>query len=128
MTAPTSTSPISTSTSNSCVTEGSAKIIFKDGVFYNPIQEFNRDISIAVIKAFKEFYYQNSNNSKTSSFAIFEGLSATGLRSIRYAKEIPGVTRIMANDFDARAAKSISENIAFNQLDHIVSASHADAK
>lgn len=35
------------------LSEGSAKINFPKGkVFYNPVQQFNRDLSIAVIKTF----------------------------------------------------------------------------
>lgn len=33
--------------------EGSAKITFPNGkVFYNPVQQYNRDLSIAVIRTF----------------------------------------------------------------------------
>lgn len=58
---------------------------------------------------------------------ILEALSATGLRSIRYAKEIPGVNRIIANDLSRGAVTAIQENIKHNQVEHIVEASHADA-
>lgn len=36
------------------ITEGKAEILFPDSnsVFYNPVQEFNRDLSTAVIKLF----------------------------------------------------------------------------
>lgn len=39
------------------VSEGQAKIIFEDSdsVFYNHAQEVNRDLSVAVIKAFERF-------------------------------------------------------------------------
>ena len=38
------------------VTEGKAEILFPDSnsVFYNPVQEFNRDLSTAVIKLFSQ--------------------------------------------------------------------------
>lgn len=40
------------------VTEGKATILFPKGneVFYNPVQEFNRDMSIAAIRTWSEIY------------------------------------------------------------------------
>lgn len=56
-----------------------------------------------------------------------EALSATGLRSIRYAKEVPGIKEIVANDLSAAAVKSIRENITLNNVEHLVTASEANA-
>lgn len=56
-----------------------------------------------------------------------EALSATGLRSIRYAKEVPGIKQIIANDLSAAAVKSIKENIKLNNVEHLVTASEANA-
>src|SRR2546427_10146076 len=41
------------------VTEGKASILFPktNEVFYNPVQEFNRDLSIAVIRTWSELFY-----------------------------------------------------------------------
>jgi tRNA (guanine26-N2/guanine27-N2)-dimethyltransferase len=47
---------------------------------------------------------------------VLEALSATGLRSIRYFKEIPGLASITANDIDPNAVKTIERNILFNGL------------
>ena len=58
---------------------------------------------------------------------ILEALSATGLRSIRYAKEVPGVKQIIANDISAKAVDSIKKNILDNNVEHLVTASHEDA-
>lgn len=58
---------------------------------------------------------------------VLEALSATGLRSIRYAKEVPGVKQIIANDLSAAAVKSIQENIRLNKVEHLVTASEANA-
>ena len=58
---------------------------------------------------------------------ILEGLSATGLRAIRYAKEIPGVREVVANDFSKAAVESIQRNITHNQVADLVTASHGDA-
>ncbi|KDR12969.1 putative N(2),N(2)-dimethylguanosine tRNA methyltransferase, partial [Zootermopsis nevadensis] len=58
---------------------------------------------------------------------ILEALSASGLRSIRYAKEVPGVREIVANDISAQAASSIRDNVVHNGVDHLVTTSHDDA-
>lgn len=58
---------------------------------------------------------------------ILEALSATGLRSIRYAKEIAGVKEIVANDLSKQAVEAIKENIKHNQVEHLIEPSHADA-
>lgn len=58
---------------------------------------------------------------------ILEALSATGLRSMRYAKEVPFVKQIVANDISAKAVESIKKNIAHNKVEDLVVASHQDA-
>lgn len=42
------------------VTEGKATILFpkSNEVFYNPVQEFNRDMSIAAIRTWSEMFMQ----------------------------------------------------------------------
>lgn len=56
-----------------------------------------------------------------------EALSATGLRSIRYAKEVPGIKQIIANDLSSAAVKSIRRNVVLNEVEHLVTASEANA-
>ncbi|KAF2363069.1 tRNA methyltransferase Trm1 [Trinorchestia longiramus] len=58
---------------------------------------------------------------------ILEALAATGLRSIRYAKEIPGVKEIIANDLSQQAVECMKRSIKYNNVDHLVTASHGDA-
>lgn len=58
---------------------------------------------------------------------ILEALSATGLRSIRYAKEIPGIKQIIANDISHKAVEDIKLNVVENGVVDIVTASHEDA-
>jgi len=56
---------------------------------------------------------------------ILEALAATGLRSVRYCKEIGTqaghpdikVEKILANDWDPEAAKIIKKNFDFNGID-----------
>jgi tRNA (guanine26-N2/guanine27-N2)-dimethyltransferase len=96
------------------------------------VQEFNRDVSIAVIQQF----IQNGGSSSikppngqngSNGVRILEALSATGLRSIRYAKEISGIKEIIANDISERAVASIDKNVKANNVSDLVTPSHSDA-
>jgi tRNA (guanine26-N2/guanine27-N2)-dimethyltransferase len=54
--------------------------------------------------------------SLSTSFRILDALSATGLRALRYAKEIPMATSITANDLSSSATASIALNVEHNKL------------
>lgn len=188
------------------ITEGKATILFPGGgeVFYNPIQNFNRDLSVLAIKTFGEVYLkekeerrakrrkvqwkgklkaglkaeeksgdmqtwggdttivenngddgdsgegvqqldksehlgddavvidkseqgkvwqvyeggedqQQARSESPPPFRILDALSATGLRALRYAKEIPFPTALTANDISQAALASIRRNLAHNQ-------------
>lgn len=58
---------------------------------------------------------------------ILEALSATGLRSIRYAKEAPGIKEIIANDLSINAVKQIQSNVELNGVVHLVNPCQSDA-
>jgi tRNA (guanine26-N2/guanine27-N2)-dimethyltransferase len=49
------------------------------------------------------------------------------LRSIRYAKEIPGVDEIVANDLSSQAVEMIKKNVVLNGVESIVTPNQADA-
>ena len=161
------------------VREGKAVLQFPDTneVFYNPVQVFNRDLSVNVIRTFLHFlsleraekaaaaaaaattaqrnrgktqqgkdtqpndedeeqdagtrgHPATSSSSLSSSAAaatsvtaadspidLLEALSATGLRAIRYHKEIPGLSSIIANDVSPSAVVNIRRNVEYNGLD-----------
>ncbi|KAJ1564589.1 tRNA methyltransferase 1 [Nowakowskiella sp. JEL0078] len=116
------------------IKEGKAEIVFPDGkVFYNNVQEFNRDMSVAAITTWRELYLAQKAAKKLKKqtagdeIRILEALSATGLRSFRYAKEIPGPLSIIANDFDSLAVEQIKNNIKHNDLEGTVIPSIGDA-
>ncbi|KAG9074871.1 RNA methyltransferase tRNA(m5U54)methyltransferase, partial [Ceratobasidium sp. 370] len=52
----------------------------------------------------------------SQKFVILEALSATGLRAIRYAHEIPLVKYVIANDISPAATEAMRRNIALNGL------------
>jgi tRNA (guanine26-N2/guanine27-N2)-dimethyltransferase len=105
------------------ITEGSAEILFPNSneVFYSHVQQFNRDMSIGVIRTYAK--------SRGKAVRILEALGASGLRSIRYAKELGSqvVSEIVANDRDARAVVSMQRNIEHNGVEAIVKSNHGDA-
>ena len=45
---------------------------------------------------------------------MLEALSATGLRSVRYIKEIPSIQKLVANDIDSTATDLMKKNFEFN--------------
>ncbi|XP_022089440.1 tRNA (guanine(26)-N(2))-dimethyltransferase-like isoform X2 [Acanthaster planci] len=155
-------------TNSGMIREGQALITFPTTheVFYNPVQQFNRDLTIAVVsvhselqlasKGIKVSYKPRNEDIATAGkdisstegnsiptatgdktyhpgeycqegLCIVEGLSATGLRGVRYAKEIPGLKNIVANDWNHEAFKAIEHNIKQNEVEHLVTASHCDA-
>ena len=61
---------------------------------------------------------------------MLEALAATGLRSIRYYKEIPEVRSILCNDVSEDAVQAIRRNVEFCGLDPTtqVVPNHGDAK
>jgi tRNA (guanine26-N2/guanine27-N2)-dimethyltransferase len=90
--------------------EGSAQILLKSGVFLNPAQVFNRDMSMLVASVF-------ASRLSGKSLSILEPLAATGLRSIRYYKELLcPVSRLVANDIDPDAVQQIKDNFAANNV------------
>jgi tRNA G26 N,N-dimethylase Trm1 len=60
--------------------------------------------------------------------SVLEALAATGLRAIRYAKEVSGIGQIIANDMDADAVNAQRRNIEFNAVEDKVTPNLADAR
>ncbi|CDJ48197.1 hypothetical protein EBH_0077530 [Eimeria brunetti] len=105
-------------------------------VFYNPAQVFNRDLSILVLKAFACRQQQLIRHKTAAAaarckaegkpeppplefvgFNVVEALAATGLRSLRYVKELEGVVRCaVANDLDPAAAAAAAANAKLNNV------------
>ncbi|KAL9610519.1 MAG: hypothetical protein Q9167_004779 [Letrouitia subvulpina] len=69
-------------------------------------------------------------NTKVGAFAcrILDALSATGLRALRYAKEIPAVSSVTAVDLSASATASIRLNVDHNRLGAKIRELKSDAK
>ncbi|KAI1334802.1 S-adenosyl-L-methionine-dependent methyltransferase [Xylariaceae sp. FL0016] len=61
-------------------------------------------------------------------FTILDALSATGLRALRYAQELPFVTSVTANDLTPSAVEAIRRNAVHNGVDSKVNATQGDAR
>uniref|UniRef100_A0A667WJS3 tRNA (guanine(26)-N(2))-dimethyltransferase n=1 Tax=Myripristis murdjan TaxID=586833 RepID=A0A667WJS3_9TELE len=155
------------------VREGKASILFPSAneVFYNPVQEFNRDLTCAVITEFARDQLaqrglkvlvpgetervvvslaeeKNEADAQTeekknggeepavtttvgekceNGLRVLEALAASGLRSVRFALEVPGLQSITANDFSTQAAALISRNAQYNEVSHLLQVSCRDA-
>ncbi|KAJ8001681.1 hypothetical protein DPEC_G00171980 [Dallia pectoralis] len=159
------------------VSEGKANILYPSAneVFYNPVQEFNRDLTCAVLTEYareqmarrgvkvlvpgekrvvvsltdekvdaKEAKSEDEEEDRDkgveepvvtaavgerceNGLRVLEGLAASGLRSVRFALEVPGLRSITANDFSAKAAALIARNAQHNGVTHLVQASQRDA-
>ncbi len=62
----------------------------------------------------------DGNVDEQPQFKVLDALSATGLRALRYAKELPFVTSVTANDLSKKASDSIKLNVKHNGVEEIV--------
>lgn len=112
------------------ITEGTARVPIPDQVFYNPVQVFNRDLSVLVVRTFIDtLKYESTQARRPKPFGgvdMIEGLSATGLRSIRMWNEVNALAEdpsdlrdlrsIVINDLDSKAVEEIEQNLESNGL------------
>jgi tRNA (guanine26-N2/guanine27-N2)-dimethyltransferase len=61
-------------------------------------------------------------------FTILDALSATGLRALRYAQELPFVTSVTANDLTPSAVEAIRRNAEHNGVESKINATQGDAR
>lgn len=59
---------------------------------------------------------------------MLEALAASGLRSVRFAREVPGLGAIVASDCSPRAAALMARNVALNGVGDLVTPRLADAR
>lgn len=108
------------------ITEGKAKIkvpvetkISKElPVFYNPVMELNRTISVLVL-----------TNIPNKNMQMCSPLSGTGVREIRFIKELPAnkIKQVSINDYSTEAVKIIKENLKLNGIKNKTTVTCEDA-
>lgn len=57
---------------------------------------------------------KENKNKEFKGITVLEALAATGLRSVRYMKEIPYIQKLVANDIDSTATALMQKNFDFN--------------
>ena len=77
-------------------------------VFYNPVMEFNRDLSVAAVAAFLENYWDKPEP------LILDAHTGTGARGVRYLVEVSSEARAILNDISGVAARLAVENLRLN--------------
>ncbi len=88
-------------------------------VFFNPQAELNRDISVSVIQVFQKHF--------KNKLTVCDALAGTGIRGLRYAKEVKGIKKVVLNDKNPIAVKLIKKNIKENKLTRKCKVSKEDA-
>jgi len=91
----------------------------KAPVFYNPVMELNRDISVLAFQA-----YQRLVNRE---IAICDPLTGSGIRGVRFAAEINGAKKVVVSDINERSFKLARHNVHLNGLQDLVEVNHKDA-
>lgn len=94
------------------------KVSRKLPVFYNSLMKFNRDTSILVLKHFKK-----------ENMQIALPLAGTGVRGVRFLKELPKgiIKEVFFNDNSENAINLIKKNLELNNIKDKFSISHNDA-
>jgi tRNA (guanine26-N2/guanine27-N2)-dimethyltransferase len=88
-------------------------------VFFNPVMEVNRDVSVLALQAYQRIVKRE--------LSVSEPLTATGIRGLRYAAEVQGVKTVVSGDINAHSAKLAEHNIVLNSLTDRVFIEHKDA-
>ena len=60
---------------------------------------------------------KDEKKEKFKDLTIVDALSASGLRTIRYLKELPNIKCVYANDLSEVSADMMRENFRINELD-----------
>lgn len=96
------------------------------GLFFNPAMRFSRDLSILVVEQRLEEHVARKGD---RTFGVYDGLSATGARALRLAREVrdpSGRLQVMANDRDRHAVELLRGNVETNALQEKVTVVHDD--
>ncbi|NLD65070.1 MAG: tRNA (guanine(10)-N(2))-dimethyltransferase [Crenarchaeota archaeon] len=91
----------------------------KAPVFYNPVMEFNRDLSVLAFQAYQQMV--------NKEIAICEPLTSQGIRGIRYVAEIEGVKNVLLGDINEKAYQTAKYNIKLNGFQDKIALEHKDA-
>lgn len=116
------------------IKEGNTSIYQPETVFYNPAQEYNRDLSVLVLDTYleNELWKRSKKGRKyeNKQLNVLDALSASGLRGVRYARELVNrdkIHKVHMNDISLNAIKVMSHNVKSNSLEERVQIENYDA-
>ncbi|ETS82350.1 hypothetical protein PFICI_04226 [Pestalotiopsis fici W106-1] len=92
------------------------------------ISEESKDAQVGETKTNGTEGVPKQRNLQPPKFTILDALSATGLRALRYAQELPFVTSVTANDLTPSAVEAIKRNVAHNGVESKVEVTQGDAR
>ncbi len=78
-------------------------------VFYNPHMELSRDLSVLACAVF----------SRGCSIEVCDPMAGVGVRGLRYAKEVEGVSSAVLNDRSPLAQELLRRNVELNKLENV---------
>jgi tRNA (guanine26-N2/guanine27-N2)-dimethyltransferase len=91
----------------------------KAPVFYNPVMELNRDVSVLAFQAYQRMFGRE--------ISICDALTGSGIRGVRFAAEIRGIKKVVVSDINKRSFKLACHNVNLNGLQDLVEVNHKDA-
>ena len=71
----------------------------KAPVFYNPVMEMNRDVSVLAFQAYQRLVDRE--------ISICDPLTGSGIRGVRFAAEIHGIKRVVTSDINRRSKNNV---------------------
>jgi len=92
---------------------------FRAPVFYNPKMEFSRDLAVLVLRAFAP--------TRDYPLMICDPLAGVGARGVRYAKEVPSISKVVMGDLNSEALPVIRRNVSLNGVEPLVEVFERDA-
>jgi len=109
------------------IREGSAEILIYEGkitkqdpVFFNPDMKFNRDVSVACLKAYGKTWAEAQSDPLTAKMTVCDVLAGSGIRGIRYLLEVPDIELAVLNDLNPTAVSIIKKNVEHNKVTNAV--------
>jgi tRNA (guanine26-N2/guanine27-N2)-dimethyltransferase len=91
----------------------------KAPVFYNPVMELNRDVSVLAFHAYQRLVDRE--------ISICDPLTGSGIRGVRFAAEIRSVKKVVVSDINERSSNLAQHNVHLNGLEDLVTVEHTDA-
>lgn len=89
-------------------------------VFFNPLSELNRDIAVVALQTFITEY-------EKQCVRVCTPLAGTGVRPIRFAKEVTGIKKVIVGDANPHAVDLIRTNRDMNNVGNLLEIYHKDA-